>query len=92
MAAAGEGTRKEVRQSATSLSGGDTTMPDWIALLVSWVPFVVLILVWIFLSRQLGFRQNQWKGFYKDQLTEMQRTNALLDRIALALEKRAERP
>ncbi len=67
-------------------------MPDWIALLVSWVPFVALILVWIFLSRQLGFRQNQWQGFYKDQLKEMQRTNALLDRIAVALEKRAERP
>jgi hypothetical protein len=29
-------------------------------------------------------------GFYEAQVTEMQRTNALLDRIAVALEKRAE--
>jgi len=67
-------------------------MPDWIALLVSWVPFVVLILVWIFLSQRLGSTRKRLDEFYKAQVSEMQRTNALLDRIAVALEKRAHGP
>jgi len=61
----------------------------WSELLVSWLPFIVLVLVWIFLARR-GFPQ--WRRvneFYEAQVTEMQRTNALLNRIALALEKRA---
>jgi hypothetical protein len=65
---------------------------NWTALLVSWLPFIVLILVWIFLSRRMG--GTCWSGrvneFYEAQVTEMKRTNALLDRIAVALEKRAE--
>jgi len=66
---------------------------DWIALLASWLPFVVLILVWIFLSQRLsGGTRNQLHEFYKGQVAEMQRTNALLERIVAALEKRAERP
>ena len=65
---------------------------DWTALLVSWLPFVFLILVWIFLARRFGGMRNQANEFYKAQVTEMQRTNALQDRIAVALEKRAERP
>jgi cell division protein FtsW (lipid II flippase) len=64
---------------------------DWTALLVSWLPFTVLILVWIFLSQRAGgTRWGRMNGFYEAQVTEMQRTNALLDRIAVALEKRAE--
>ncbi len=65
---------------------------NWTALLVSWLPFIVLILVWIFLSRRMG--GTCWLGrvneFYEAQVTEMKRTNVLLDRIAVALEKRAE--
>jgi hypothetical protein len=63
---------------------------DWIAQLMSWLPFIVLILVWLFVSQY--FLRNQVFGFYKAQVTEMQRTNALLERIAVALEKRAECP
>jgi ATP-dependent Zn protease len=67
---------------------------DWISLLLSWVPFIVLILVWIILSRRAG--STRWSlarmiEFYEAQVAEMQRTNALLDRIAGALEKRAEK-
>jgi hypothetical protein len=64
---------------------------NWTALLVSWLPFIILILVWIYLSQRMC--GNQWgksKESYDAQVTEMQRTNALLDRIAVALEKRAE--
>lgn len=63
---------------------------DWTSLLVSWLPFVVLILVWIFLSQRLGGSRNRLSELYEAQVTEMRRTNALLDRIAVALEKRAE--
>jgi hypothetical protein len=66
---------------------------DWTALLVSWLPFVVLILVWIFLSQRLRGGRNRLNEFYEAQVaqvTEMQRTNVLLNRIAVALEKRAE--
>jgi hypothetical protein len=65
---------------------------EWIELLVSWLPFIVLILVWFFLSKRMG--GTRWLGrmneYYEAQVTEMKRTNALLDRIAVALEKRAE--
>ena len=61
---------------------------DWIiSLLVSWLPFVVLILVWIFLSQRMG--SGRLVRIYEAHLKEIQRTNALLDRIAAALEKRA---
>lgn len=61
---------------------------DWTALLVSWLPFVVLILVWIFLSQRLCGRRERPSELYEAQVAEMRRTNALLDRIAVALEKR----
>jgi preprotein translocase subunit YajC len=59
---------------------------DSSALLMSWLPFILLILVWIFLSQRLrGATSEQMNKYYE----EMQRMNALLDRIALALEKPA---
>ena len=64
---------------------------DLKALLVSWLPFIILVVVWIYLSQRVG--GNAWgktKEYYEAQVTEMQRTNALLNRIAVALEKRAE--
>jgi hypothetical protein len=69
---------------------------DWTSQLASWLPFIALILVWVFLSQRLragSSRQlSRMNEFYEVQLTEMQRLNVLLDRIAVALEKRAERP
>ena len=59
---------------------------DWSALFVNWLPFIVLILVWVFLSQRLrGTNVEQMNRYYE----EMRRMNALLDRIAVALEKRA---
>ena len=67
---------------------------DWTTLLVSLLSFVFMILVWIFVSQRFGGtrRLNEFSEFYKAQVSEMQRTNALLDRIAVALEKRAHGP
>ena len=59
---------------------------NWSALVMSWLPFVLLILVWVFLSQRLrGTNVQQMNRYYE----EMQRMNTLLDRIAVALEKRA---
>jgi hypothetical protein len=58
---------------------------------MSWLPFIVLILAFLFFSQRAGgTRWNRVNEFYEAQVTEMQRTNALLNRIAVALEKRAE--
>jgi hypothetical protein len=65
---------------------------DWTAQLVSWLPFIVLMLIWGFFAlRAGGKRWGRVNEFYEAQVTEMRRTNALLDRIAVALEKGAER-
>jgi ATP-dependent Zn protease len=65
----------------------DTT-PWWISLLVSWIPFIALIFVWIILSRSIAKGRGPW-GLHEAQVNEMKRTNELLERIAVALEKRA---
>jgi ATP-dependent Zn protease len=68
----------------------------WVVnLIVSWVPFIVLVIVWIWLSRSMGMRWRSPSGatmleLNEQQLVEMKRTNATLERIAVALEKRAQ--
>jgi len=65
--------------------------PWWISLLISWLPFVALIGVWIYLSRYMTKgRVGVMTHLYEAQVAEMQRMNALMERIAVALEKRAE--
>ena len=74
---------------------GDIMMdaPWWISLLISWLPFVALIVVWIILSRYMTKGRGPWgvmTHLYEAQVAEMRRMNALMERIAVALEKRAE--
>ena len=64
---------------------GDVTW--WMSQLVSWLPFIVLIFVWIILSRSLAKGRGPWG--LTAQIIEMKRTNELLERIAVAVEKRA---
>ena len=70
--------------------------PNWLVnLIVSWVPFIALIIVWIWLSRSMGMRWRSRAGasmieLYEQQVLETRRMNATLERIALALEKRAQ--
>jgi ATP-dependent Zn protease len=63
---------------------------SWISLLVSWLPFIALIVVWVVLSRGMQTRGPWAKtaNLYEEQLVEVRRTNALLERIATALESR----
>jgi ATP-dependent Zn protease len=65
--------------------------PSWLmSLIVSWLPFVVLIVVWVLLSRRMALRPGRIAEHLEAQIAEAQRTNALLERIAVALESRAK--
>ncbi|WP_244485769.1 hypothetical protein [Bradyrhizobium tropiciagri] len=71
-----------------SKAGGGS--PSWVvSLIVSWLPFIALIGVWIWLSRRSwrGSSGASWVDLCEQQVVESQRTNALLERIAAALEK-----
>jgi hypothetical protein len=64
--------------------------PYWlVSLIVSWLPFVALVGVWIWFSRRNGRTSSgaSWVDLFEQQVVEAQRTNALLERIAKALEK-----
>jgi ATP-dependent Zn protease len=66
---------------------------DWVSLLVSWLPFLILIGVWFWLSRSMGMRARGKSGatmieLYEQQLAETRRMSASLEKIAAALEKR----
>jgi hypothetical protein len=64
--------------------------PPWVVnLIVSWLPFLVLVGVWLWLSRRnwRGSSGTSWVDLCEQQVVESRRTNALLERIAVALEK-----
>lgn len=63
---------------------------DWISILFSWWPFVMLIGAWILIVRLN--RQRTASGLtvvelYEQQIAETRRTNAILEKIATALDK-----
>ena len=68
--------------------------PPWaVSLIVSWLPFLVLVGVWLWLSRR-SWRASSGANLAdlcEQQVVESQRTNALLERIAAALEKLSAR-
>ncbi|WP_375312774.1 hypothetical protein WHZ77_05680 [Bradyrhizobium sp. A5] len=64
--------------------------PSWVfSLIVSWLPFVALVGVWLWYSRssRRSSSGTSWVDLYEQQVAESRRTNALLERIAAALEK-----
>jgi hypothetical protein len=68
-------------------SGGS---PPWVvSLIVSWLPFLVLVGVWLWYARtsRRSSSGTSWVDLYEQQVAESRRTNALLERIAAALEK-----
>jgi hypothetical protein len=69
------------------------TVAWWVTPLVNWMPFFFLVAAWIVLTvimRRRGSNNNRLVELVEVQITEMQRTNALLDRIAVAQEKRVD--
>lgn len=68
-------------------------MDKWIDLVISWMPFLVLIVIWFWVSRSMGMRAKSSSGatlieLYEQQVAESRRMNANLERIAATLEKR----
>jgi ATP-dependent Zn protease len=68
-------------------------MNEWISLAVSWLPFLLLIAVWFWLSRRNGMQARGASGasmieLYEQQVAETRRMNGFLERIAVAMEKR----
>ena len=60
-------------------------MNDWMALAASWLPFVVLIGVWFWLSRRNGMQARGSSGaslieLYEQQVAETRRMNVFLER------------
>ncbi|WP_245330591.1 hypothetical protein [Bradyrhizobium sp. AS23.2] len=68
-------------------SGG--SLPWLVSVIVSWLPFLVLVGVWIWYSRasRRSSSGTSWVDLYEQQVAENRRTNALLERIAATLEK-----
>ena len=67
---------------------------EWITILVTWLPFIVLIVVFVLFGRWQGMRARGPSGaslieLYEQQVAETRRMNMTLERIAVALEKRA---
>jgi hypothetical protein len=65
---------------------------DWLSVLLSWWPFVMLIGAWIVVSR-FTYRTKSGVSaieLCEQQLTETQRINANLERIVAALDKRPQ--
>jgi len=68
-------------------------MNEWMSLVVSWLPFLLLIAVWFWLSRRNGMQARGASGasmieLYEQQVAETRRMNVFLERIAVAMEKR----
>jgi hypothetical protein len=68
---------------------------EWIAVLVNWLPFLLMIVVFLLLARWQGMRSRGPSGhslieLYEQQVAETRKLNASLERIAVALEKRAD--
>ncbi|CCD91249.1 conserved hypothetical protein [Bradyrhizobium sp. ORS 375] len=65
-------------------------MQQWLVdLIVSWLPFIILIGTWIWLTRRGSL--TKVAQLYEQQIDETKRTNVLLERIAVSLEKPRQR-
>jgi ATP-dependent Zn protease len=59
----------------------------WTNMLISWAPFLMLVVFWLVFMRKLGFGGKQARYMERSQ-TFMDRQEQLLERIATALEQR----
>lgn len=69
---------------------------DWLSTVVSWLPFLILMAIWLWFARSSGMRARGSSGvtmidLYEQQVAETRRMNAMLERIAVTLEKRESR-
>jgi ATP-dependent Zn protease len=60
-----------------------------VELIVSWLPFIVLIGVWFWLYRRSPGNSAKLIGLYEQQIAETKRMNDFLERIAISMERHA---
>ncbi len=65
----------------------ESETPRWATMLISWAPFLVLVVVWFWFMRKGGMMGRQAK-YMARSVEFMERQERLLERIALALELR----
>jgi hypothetical protein len=68
---------------------------ELLSLLLSWVPLIVVVVIWVWVWRSLAKRWRSpsgatWGELTEQQLAQTRRMNATLERIAMALENRAQ--
>lgn len=69
----------------------ESETPTWVNLVISWLPFILLIAFWGYFMRRRGFFGKQaW--YMERSVAFMDRQEQLLERIALALEQRNKSP
>lgn len=67
---------------------------EWITVFVTWIPILLLIAAFVWFGRRQGMGAKGPSGaslieLYEQQVAETRKMNTALDRIAVALEKRA---
>ena len=67
---------------------------EWITVFVTWIPILLLVAAFVWFGRRQGMRAKGPSGaslieLYEQQVSETRKMNTTLERIAVALEKRA---
>ena len=60
-----------------------------IRLILDWLPFVIFIGLFVFFVLRLRPQRQEFVDIQRAQLAEIQKANQVLERIAVALEKRS---
>jgi ATP-dependent Zn protease len=74
---------------ATLANGTAGEAPCWWNMLVSWAPFVLLILFWVFFMRAAKKGASTQRDLQERQRLHMERIEALLERAVSALERKS---
>ena len=66
---------------------------NWIELIVAWLPFVILIGVWVYFMRRQGFvgKGMSYATYLEEMLKETRRQNEVLERLLAEMKQRVER-
>lgn len=72
----------------TAFAASSRSNSSWLSALISWVPMLLLIGVWVYFMRQ--YRASSQSEYLKRYTESLERCEVSLERIADSLEKRRE--
>jgi len=64
------------------------TPHDWVSVFLDWFPMLILVGVWLFIMFLMRGGSRWTPQWQKDQIEALRETTKVLERIAIALEKR----